>query len=633
MAEIPNSPNQPGATPGSTPSGAPRGYTNPLAGTEYAQLGEEINRLKSQMDSGALSARELAQEQANLIDNHQALVAMRIREMTAADALSHKIKELTANTTPAARESAEYRTQLMELAKGLKIAQELATDLNTAAKQYVAALNKVVKASSRATKVEKEAEEQKAGISKLLAARAQGAGKALRETAGPLNDVGKIALLLSAKALPKLGAALGAVAKLAGGATTGGILLFLSAFNMLARVTMRESTTFINAYGASLGLALRQQRAFRTSIDRLGWATLDVAKVQQVGSEAMRAGAFDAFAANSMVAAGYKDLATAGTVLAERLAIASTTMTRFGVITGMSEAEVGKLLGTFATTMGAVDASSSRANAQLGATIDRFGRMNRMTGFALPNLFKLMTEISQSTLQLGIGFDVVSAQSSLAIQAITDYGEAMKASGDMALASSANVERFFRGLVRMGSAITATEVTGYDLARGLQATGNIADAILDNMERTPLERFNAQLSTMMEKTGSTSLALVSLLAKGGNEEQIRQLRGILKQAGGAEALARASTIRDPDKIKEAMAGYGPELSKSITNLATTFQVTKDPLDQLVVLAKNGIAVLSDVAYFASKIPGVNVRLGPRPSALGALAKPMPLGGSSVLTAK
>jgi hypothetical protein len=611
--------NQPAAQSGPTPVQNPGEKGNSLGGTEYAQLGRDIQELRRQMDAGSISAKELAQEQANLIDNHQALVAQRVKEMSAADRLKRQISELTLKTDPAIRAGEEFQTKITELTKNLKVAQERADDLGKAAKAVGKALNDVVKNTEHKTK----ADEQQSEMAKDLTAKALSAGQAIGKAGGPMADFGKLALGLAAK-LPMLGTAIGAVSKLLGGAVMGGLMVTWSAAAMIFRSATRESTTFANTYGTSLGFAVAQQNAFKRAIDGVARASYDVTKIQDIGSAVMKAGAYDAYAANRMIGFNYANQGEASVALAAKLGEASTTMMRFGTVMGMTEAQSADLLSTFVSTIGAFDASLPNANAKLGETVNRFGQMAKATGASLPSLIKFIGGVSEETLGTGVSFNTLAAQTTGAMKAISEYGTRVGSVNNMLLSTSGGMEKVVRTLYAMGSAMSASTTYGYQLSAGLASAKNPMKGIIEAASMSPLQRIMAQQKAFAAAGKDVDTQIVMMMQNGLKDKFVPTMRGILGDPKALGALNLAAKAKDEAGINAALKGVRPDMMDEVRSMATQMQAARDPMEMLVDLTKTGNAYLATMTTQLAKAGGGTPTA--TPEARSFLAKHIPLRG-------
>ena len=628
MAEPANSPNQ--AASGPVPNGAPTGSDNPLAGTAFAQLGLYIAELAANAETGAMSTKRLNQEQANLIDHHKSLVDIANKEAVTVHSLERKIKELNATAKSGAdREAPAYKTALSALNSSLAEATLKSEQANDATRLVAAALDKVVIAAEKRGKVDKEevtAAEKQIDVSKILAAQSLKVGDAMHKAAGPLGQVGSV-IASYATQIPGVAK----VFSFLGGPWISALLLGGSAITQVMRMATRESTTFARTFGTSLGFAIDQQNAFKRSIDGAAQATIDITKIQDVGSAAMKAGAFDAYTANMMVGNGYKTQAAASMGLAASLGEASTTMARMGLVLNMTEEESGKLLGTFVTTMGAFDASLPGANQGLNNTINRFGQLNKMTGSSIPTLISMISGISESTLPMGISFNTITAQTGLAMQALAEYGKTAKLSGDLFLASSGGMEKMTKALYQYGASISAEQTYGFDLVSGVADGLHPIAGVLDAIQKTPLERLASQITASKKMNLDSDTTVMMMRQKGLKDEYVKTMRGILGDPKAMAAFDVASKAKDRAGVEAAFSGFAPDMQKTMSDMATNMQFMRDPMDQLVTLTTNMLNQLTYIASFVGKfVPGSNpVNTPMSGDAKAAMAKSIPMGGSDV----
>ena len=597
MAGPADSLNQPPAQSGPTPVNPPG--SQGLAGTEFAELGKEIAELRRQMDQGKVSAKELAQSQANLIDNQQALSSLRTKEMAAASRLAHQIADLTLTTTDTTEGNKEYQTQLGDLTKKLKAAREQVEDIGKAYTANSNALRTVVKYGEEKAKTE----EKQGALSKQLSARAAGVGNAMQKSIGPMGDLIKVGLNLSTK-IPLIGGALGAIGGFLSGPIVGAALLVGSVASQVFKTATRESTTFANTYGTALGFAIAQQNAFKKSISAWGWATFDVSKIQALGSATMKAGAFDAYAANRMAGREFGTVGAASVALAGRLGAASLTMMQMGNVLGMTEQQSGELLATFATGMGAFDASAAAANTDLHATINTFLKMNSATGLALPNLIKFISDVSEQTLGTGITFKTVAAQTTMAMKAIADYGMRVEGLNNKFLSTSVGMEKTVAALYGMGSAMSASTVYGYQLAAGLASAKNPMQGIIDAASATPLEATLSQQKAYAKAGMSVPDQIVAMLTTGQISKKFaKTFEGVIGDPAAMRALNVAAKAKDEAGIAAAFTNLPKDMADKLSTMSNEKQFARDPMDQLVDLSKNANTLLATIATNSVKAAG------------------------------
>jgi len=629
MAEPANSPNQ--AASGPTPSNAPTGSENPLAGTAFAQLGQYIAELAANANAGSMSTKRLNQEQANLIDHHQSLVDIANKEAVTVHTLERKIKELNATVKSGAdREAPAYKTALAALNGGLAEATIKAEQANNAARLVADALDRVVIGKEKQEKADKAihtAEEKQITLSKVLEAQSVKVGGAMHKAAGPMGELGSVVASFATK-VPGVSK----VFSFLGGPWVSALLLGGSVLSQVFKLATRETTTFANTFGTSLGFAIDQQNAFKHAIDGTAQASINITKIQDIGSAAMKAGAFDAYTANMMVGRGYKTQEAASMALAASLGQASTTMARMGIVLNMSEAESGKLLGTFVTTMGAFDAAIPGANMGLNNTINRFGQLNKMTGSAIPTLISMISGISEATLPMGISFDTITAQTGLAMQALAEYGKTAKLSGDLFLASSGGMERMTKALYQYGASISAEQTYGFDLVSGIADGLHPISGVLDAIQKTPLERLSSQITASKKMGLDTDTTVMMMRQKGLKDEYVKTMRGILGDPKAAAAFDVAAKAKDRGSVEAAFSSFAPDMQKTMADMATQMQFTRDPMDQLVTLTTNMLSQLTYIASFVGKMPfmsGTPVNAPLSGDAKAALAKSIPMNGSDV----
>ena len=597
-----------------TPSKA-GGTPNPLAGGPYEALGAGIADLVDKMDAGKVSAKALAQQQANLIDHHQALSAISAKEAATVATLQRKIKDLTASVTASGVVTTAQSTEYAALNSALLEHKALLADHTAGTEALGAALGLVIS----------KQEELTAQTEGILAKNYKAAGDAASKAAGPIGDVAKSLASWGLKFAPTLSKALtGASAALS--PWIGGLIAGMSAVNMAMRIASRETQTFANVYGASLGMAMGAQVRFKTGVDFMGWATLDMAKIQKVGGAAMRAGAFDAYAANMLQARSGKDLVTASGEIANELGGAASLMTKAGRAFGLSEEQAGALLGEFASTMGAFNSSLPGADVAVGKILNRFGMMNKITGQPINNLFNMINGFSESTLPMGVKFGDLTAQTSLTMEAMNAYGNTVGKNGNQFWTSSANVEKLTKALFAYGASLTPMQTFGYNLAAGMSKAKDPIAGVLDSIAKNPFQRMGDQIRAFNKMGLGTDKTVLAMMQSGLPEKYATTVRELMKDPTAKAALMFATTTTGAGaeaKIKEKMAGLSPDTQGKIESISNAMAFMEDPLDQIARYTGQSAELLGQIAGLsASK---AHELVYPTSAAKDSLTKQRPYG--------
>ena len=589
----PSNPTQPSA------NATPAQPSNPLQGTGWESLGDEISDLRAKMDSASLSARQLAQQQANTIDYLKAISELRSKESISADKLKLSISNLEANILKAGRGTLVQGKALADLRTQLDFANTSIRGMAAASTILRDVTDELIAHSDKLTAREKSPHRV------LAMDQAGAAAGVIGKTAGPItNTVKALSSLLGVTKL--LGSAAMAPVVSGVGLVVGGLLLALEPLAFLFKAATRESTTYANVFGASVGLGVQQQLAFRNSIGLTGKATFATADIQKLGSAAMKAGAYDMFTANMMASKAGETYADKTKRLSAELGLASLSMMQMGRVLGYTAEQSGALLASFATTMGALDASLPGAVVELGKVMGKFGQMSKLTGQSLTTLFSTVGGFSETTLPMGVKFDTLTMHTAQTMRALGDYGKAMGESGDQYLRNSANVAKLTQSMFAYGSSITPVQMAGYDLAMGLDTTKEPFAAILDNISRDPMEKLSTQLKTFQAKTGSVDAALVGMMGQGLKPEIVNQLRGVMKNADAAKAFGLLSGPGGKKAYDKAIADFPPEMQKTMADLATAMQLGRSPMEQLVTLTQNSVDFLARIMSVLERLSGAKL---------------------------
>ena len=232
--------------------------------------------------------------------------------------------------------------------------------------------------------------------------------------------------------------------------------------------------------------------------------------------------------------------------------------------------------------------------------MQRFGQLNKMSGLPLTNLFNIINQFSESTLPMGVKFDTLTAHTGIAMRAIGAYGEKAKASGDMFLASSAGMEKMIRAMFSFGQSLSPMQTFGYQLAAGMNTAKDPLAGVLDAIELTPFERIRAQVQGLGKLGMTTDMTVMAMKQSGLKDEFVRPMRKMLGDPAFVAAFSRVDMTKGPEGVKDAFKGFAPDIQKSMADMATQMALSKDPLEQLVMLTKNSIDYLSTIAAAVTK---------------------------------
>lgn len=586
------------------PPGAPAAV-NPLQGTGFDRLGDELNTLRVEMDAGSLSTKQLAQEQANLIDHHKALSEARANEMQQATILSNKIKLLKDSIAKSTAPTQQQISELAQLENQLKVSSSSVKSLTKAASEISKVLLEIVD----------ETEKVSTSVKSQLYKETRDAGAEILRASGP---VGKALKMAGTAAFPKFSAALSKAFSAGSlGAYTGGILAAWTAISAVFQAATRESSTFANSYAGSLGLALDAQLAFKESLDYSTRTLFSMVDAQKVGSVAMKTGAMDAYTSEMLMNNGMGSTAQRARILQGRMGDMSEASLKLGRALGLSAEQSGELMSSFIINMGAFSPAATNAASALNMTVNRFGAMSRMTGISMTRLFDMVGKVSESTLPMGVKFDVLTAQTTMAIQALEDYGKSAAKSGDLFLSSSANVQKMTSALMSYGASLSPLQTFGYQLAAGMNTAKDPVTGFLDAIQMSPLERIGAQLKGLRGAGITDTGYIVTAMRQSGlKDEYVKTMRGMLGNEKFESAFMRATQAKTPEEAKAAFAGFTPDVQNQMAEMATHMQVMRPPLEQLVDLTKNSVEYLSMIlARLNNLLPGRIAK--PLPEAVSA----------------
>jgi hypothetical protein len=582
-----------------------------LENSGFESLIADFAELKAKIADSSISTKELAQDQANLIDLQKSLAEIRTKEMAQSNNLQRKLKDLSDATHEFTAVSEAQHSEIISLDQELVDTNKTIASMAIAAKGLGSALGSVVGAI----------EGRERTTSGLIAKNAAAVGEAASKAAGPLGELAKVAGGALMKALPTAVTGVLSVVGTALSSTVGAVVGGVAALNMVLRAATREYATFGSAYGASLGFAMTQQTAFKTSVSAMGWATLDMAKVQQVGSAAMKAGAFDAYTANQRMARTNQTLSSAATDVARDLGRASEVMTKLGRAFGMTEDASGALLGVF-TSMGAFNASLGDIPAKMDRVTGRFGAMNNITGLSMTKLFDMMSTFSETALPMGASFNTLTAQSTMAMKALGDYAAGIGESGDQFLTSSANMEKMTKAMYAYGASLSPTQTLGYNMSMG-KGGGDPFKNILDTISKTGFERMGDQMKAFKGMGMGTDQTVVAMMQSGLPEKYATQMRNLLNDPAARRGMEVATSGASKDKIAAEMAKMDPKTRENIDDMSNKLAFMEDPLQQIARFTGQSVDLLGVIASKANDAG--RKALGIRDSGYAEARKPVPLG--------
>lgn len=571
-------------------------------GADVAQLLSEITK---GIQSMTIASQEAGQVRASLIDRQK-------QEAMALGLLNRKLAETTASYKGLEKKykllqpGKEREAMFEDLAnKKKEVASLQATTKAHAAlliqlDRGMAALaryrdiksqeeHETRKAADKA-KREKDQEAKTEKQTNVSANKFKEMAEGLGKVGGPIG--GAMKLLSSRINIEKVGG----LGKFAGGAMV--IAQLLS--DLFGRAT-RNTTDFVNAFGAQGGMYLRQQFILKNTaipLNSLNMALLSHADVSKFASKTLAQGAFGQYQAQQLGVAGTDNMI-------KILATLTPQMMLVGKALGMTYDESAKLLAGLNNTMGVfagVSGSAGAFSARLNDVFKRLSYVQNVTGMEMTRLISITTEFSATTLPLGVGFNTVTSQITGTTLALKDMAKGTDEITAAYLGNAANAEQFVKSLWAIGKGLTAEQTLGYGMVAGKAGTGDVFAQMMTTMAQSPFERLATQIQAFQGVMGSgkesyDKVAVALRMQAGYSDQLVVPLRKMMDQPERfQEMLAGMST---KDFSEEALAKIGkaagvPELSA----IAAKLTMGEDPmekvvraLDNLIELAGSGISAI------------------------------------------